>query len=155
MWLATTLKAILRRRNLFSCLGLSWAVPLQGAWVRSLVGKLRSHVPHGLAKRKTKMETPLQYGGQVSEGQPKQIWVSVLGSELPPHLSLGALASCSVPAIAIATNHQCFNSLHVGTAQQCLRCSCVTCPHSYPGASFLGLKHEAPGPSGYQGLYNL
>ena len=90
----------------------------------------------------------------MGEGQPKQIWVSVLGSDLQPHLSLGALASCSVPAVAIATNHQCFNSLHVGTAQQCLRCSCVTCAHSYPGASLLRLKHEAPGPSGHQGLYN-
>ena len=152
MWLATTVKAILRLRNLFSCLGLSWAVPLQGAWVQSLVGTLRSHMPHGLAKRKTKMEPPCcRQGGW---GQPKQIWVSVLGLDLRPHLSLGALASCSVPAVAIATNHECFNSLHVGTAQQCLRCSCVTCPHSYPGASLLRLKHEAPVPSGHQGLYN-
>ena len=32
--------------------GLDSALPLQGAQVRSLVGELRSHMPHGKAKKK-------------------------------------------------------------------------------------------------------
>ena len=29
-------------------------LPPQGVWVRSLVGELRSHMPHGMAKKKKK-----------------------------------------------------------------------------------------------------
>ena len=31
-------------------------LPPQGVWVRSLVGELRSHMPHGMAKKKKKAE---------------------------------------------------------------------------------------------------
>ena len=32
-----------------------WALPMQGAWVQSLVGELRSCMPHGVAKKKKKL----------------------------------------------------------------------------------------------------
>ena len=30
------------------------ALPLQGAWVQTLVGELKPHVPHSVAKKKKK-----------------------------------------------------------------------------------------------------
>ena len=29
-------------------------LPLQGAWVQSLAGELKAHMPHGMAKKKKK-----------------------------------------------------------------------------------------------------
>ena len=34
--------------------------PIQGLWLRSLVRKLRSHMPHGSAKKQTKCNKILQ-----------------------------------------------------------------------------------------------
>lgn len=154
MWLATTLKAVLRLRNLFSCLGFSGS-STAGSMGSILGRKLRSHMPHGLAKRKTKMEPPCcRQGGWGSPSRSVETRIGAGPSAPPVSGGFGLLVRSS----CCYSNQPQVLSTHFMWVQpnSALVMPCVTCPHSYPGAPLLRLKHEAaPGPSEHQGLYNL
>ena len=52
---------IINKGDEWTSLAVQWlrlhTLPMQGAWIQSLVGEIRSHKPHGMAKKKKKKKT--------------------------------------------------------------------------------------------------